>query len=343
MSKIEWLCRPGTKPESWNPVTGCTKVSEGCRNCYAETIANRFWEAQYPPVDIVEYDPTICSYVNEKRYRRFADVQYHEDRLAIPMSWKKPRTVFVNSMSDLFHADVPDEFIDRVFAVMALCPQHTFIVLTKRPERMLEYLIARSKSAQPWKDGARAVGYALDYEGISLVPFPLPNVYLGVSVEDQRTADERIPLLLQTPAAVRVVSAEPLLGPINFDNGTTSWFSCRSQMTEADADAIEASGRDGGFDCCESFSAGLGHFRGIDWLIGGGESGPKARPCDVAWIRSLVSQAKAANVPVFVKQIGANPTCCGTGESVVVFGSRNRKGAEPAEWPDDLRVREWPG
>lgn len=303
-SRIEWLHRPGTKPEVWNPVTGCTKVSEGCRNCYAERQAERFWPTQYPAEG-----------------RAFADVWTHPDRLDAPLRWKSPRTVFVNSMSDLFHEAVPNAFIDRAFAVMALCPQHTFIVLTKRPERMREY------SVRLW-----------------------PNVWLGVSVEDQRTADQRIPLLLDTPAAVRVVSAEPLLGPVDLNRDTNGYEWLRGLLMTLGGAARHV------------------WLPPLDWLIVGGESGPQARPCDVAWVRSLVRQTKAAGVPVFVKQLGANvldrndagfegdsgpqgwPVDTKTHDVVarrcqgdpVRVCLRDRKGGDPSEWPEDLRVREWP-
>lgn len=170
-TKIEWT------DATWNPVTGCAKVSQGCKNCYAE----RDWKRLSAMPQTVYFG------------RKFTDVATHNDRLGQPLRWKRPRRIFVNSMSDLFHLDVPDDFIERVFAVMAHAKQHTFQVLTKRPDRMRH--VAR---------------YIADINGR-----PLPNVWLGVSVEDQETADERIPILLDTPAAVRWISAEPLLGPIN--------------------------------------------------------------------------------------------------------------------------------
>lgn len=233
-STIEWT------DEVWNPVTGCSKVSEGCRHCYAEGVAHRFWGD-----------------------RPFTEVRCHKDRLDVPLHWKRPRRIFVNSMSDLFHEDVPDAFIHKVFAVMALSPRHSFQVLTKRPERMLRYL-------RP--DGRRYLvehhAYKFsDRAPISLAPiWPLPNVWLGVSVEDEKTAVERIPKLLATPAAVRWVSAEPLLGPVDL----SSYFTIR---------------RFGGED----------RSQWINWVVVGGESGPGARPCDVEWIRSIRKHCDAAN------------------------------------------------
>lgn len=314
---IEWTHRPGTKGEVWNPVTGCTKVSAGCTHCYAESVAVRFWGD-----------------------RVFTDVRCHEDRLAVPLGWRKPRTVFVNSMSDLFHEAVPVEFVDRVFAVMALCPQHTFIVLTKRPERMREYVgdAGRKQAvARRWP--------ALGEPDKDLRWWPLPNAWLGVSVEDHKTANVRVPLLLQTPAALRFVSCEPLLGPVD--------------LTTVDA----TSDTDPGYSALELRPDDEGNLEEtLDWVIVGGESGLQARLCQVEWIRSLRDQAKAAGVPCFIKQLGSNPvvpaarqqhwewrrikrpedkrfTHAGSLWRVHTF---DRKGADPSEWPVELRVREWP-
>jgi protein gp37 len=194
-------------------------------------------------------------------------------------------------MSDLFHEKVPDEWIDRIFAVMALCRWHTFIVLTKRAERMRDYLRARGENGDPWIDAAsklldgqqtRIDGRALeqfDDEYESIAPL-LPNVHLGVSVENQETADERIPLLLQTPAAVRIVSYEPALGPVDLEPYLV--------------DALHRIGRAPRME--------------LDEIIVGGESGPGARPCDVEWIRSTVQQCAQAGVACFTKQLGARPT-----------------------------------
>jgi len=328
---IEWANRPGTKGEVWNPVTGCTKVSAGCKFCYAETVANRFWPTQYPPV------PTPGCSDEPARPRLFTDLQCHEDRLALPFSWQRPRTVFVNSMSDLFHEAVPDEFIDKVFAVMALTPQCTFIVLTKRPERMRAYFAAGQFRDVKVADAAKiasksVVPFALPSEVVfdarsvalghpwAIRAWPLPNVWLGVSVENQATADERIPLLLQTSAAVRVVSAEPLLGPIKCERLGQHWLGPATQR------------------------AGMND--GVDWILVGGESGPQARPCAIEWIGALVEQTKAAGVPCFVKQLGA-VWAYWNGATKRKAGAFPKyrpspKGADPSEWPDALRVREWP-
>lgn len=252
---IEWT------DATWNPVTGCTKVgTPGCDRCYAETFAER-WRG-----------------TPEHYFANGFDVQLRPNKLALPLRWTRPRKVFVNSMSDLFHDKVPDEYIARVFAVMALAPQHTFQVLTKRHGRMRSLLSCddfRSEVTQTF------VGWAV--EDLSLKTghlesatgdwWPLPNVWLGVSAEDQKRADLRIPALLDTPAAVRFVSAEPLLGPIDLHG-----------------DPI---GKDSVF--------WIGH---LDWVIVGGESGPGARPMHPDWARSMRDQCVAAGVPFLFKQWG---------------------------------------
>lgn len=260
---------------TWNPVTGCTKVSPGCDHCYAESIAHRF-------------DGTPA-------YPNGFEVTLRPERLDQPLRWKKPRMIFVNSMSDLFHKDIPDEYIARVFAVMGLAKQHTFQVLTKRHGRMRSLL-----SSDYWHDTLfpevlHEVAAGRDYE----VHNPLPNVWLGVSAEDQHWADVRIPALLETPAAVRFVSLEPLLGPISFR--WASW-----------APVIDANHLDG--------------LNGIGWVIAGGESGPGARPMEAAWTRSLRDQCAEAGVPFFFKQAGT--------VLAKEWGCSNRKGADPAEWPE---------
>lgn len=302
---IEWT------EDTWNPTTGCTKLSAGCANCYIERT---------PPFRIA----------GRKFVHGDIPLQFHADRLDAPLHWKKPRRVFVNSMSDLFHEDVPDEFIDRVFAVMALCPQHTFQVLTKRAERMRDYMVALDRAIRlptnpfpRWRSEAEEIlSVRGDTTTIVTAIWPLPNAWLGVSVENQHFADERIPLLLEMPAVVRFVSCEPLLGPVDLQEFVPGYSWLRS---EHPMDAP------------------------LDWVIVGGESGPQARPCDVAWVRSIVAQCKAAGVPVFVKQLGAAPFYR-TGEpfngpqQLHSDGERlrNRKGGDPAEWPVDLRVREFP-
>lgn len=247
---IEWT------DATWNPLRGCSSVSEGCRNCYAERVAARFSGPGQP-------------------YERLAATA-----LDHPLHWRKPRRICVNSMSDLFHQDVSDEWIDRVFAAMALAPQHQFQVLTKRPGRMLEYIARRDDQGRvPALDYAVLIAVTGQYTTPAIdlrCGWPLPNVWLGTSVKDQPTADARIPHLLATPAAVRFVSAEPLLGPVDL----TAYMFGAHQTEETDWCA-----------------------RRLDWLIVGGESGPGARPMHPDWARSLRDQCAAASVPFFMKQM----------------------------------------
>lgn len=275
---IEWT------DATWNPVTGCAKVSHGCKHCYAE----REW-------------PRMTKLVPAYAGRDFTDVRTHGDRLDQPICWAKRRMIFVNSMSDLFHPAVPDDFIDSVFGVMWAClygrneqEGHIFQVLTKRADRMRDYFSSDRRKA--WALSAVRHGGGIDPDGIwdQTMDFdgPHPRIWLGVSVEDQAAADERIPLLLETPAAVRWISAEPLLGPVDL-----------TQLT-----IIEKSGnRPGAW-----LNSLNGHIAGpddmldarLDWVVIGGESGPKARPMHPAWARALRDQCAAAGVPFLFKQWG---------------------------------------
>ena len=275
VTKIEWTDR------TWNPVTGCTKVSPGCDNCYAETIAHRFaGQPAFPDGFAVTMRPT---------------------KLDEPLHWGRPSRVFVNSMSDLFHDAVPRSFLLDVFAVMALAPKHTFQILTKRHGRM------RSTLSDPrfWVEvghQARRLGYShalpeqflADGQNVYDVNAwttrrSLPNVWLGVSVEDQQRADLRIPALLDTPAVVRFLSCEPLLGPVDLLQAVVPMGSERGHGLTASYVHV------GG--CCEK-------FHGIDWVIVGGESGRAARPMHPAWARRLRDQCTSAGVPFFFKQWG---------------------------------------
>lgn len=274
-TSIEWTDR------TWNPVTGCTKVSPGCDHCYAEGIARRF--------------------AGGPAFPNGFDVTLHPERLEAPLRWRKPARVFVNSMSDLFHDQVPDEFIARVWAVMAATPQHTYQILTKRHGRMRSLL---RKGPQNLLDlqGAPA--------GASWnAPWPLPNVWLGVSVEDQKRADLRIPALLDTPAAVRFLSCEPLLGPVDLTpwmpSGHVRWqcSGCRRFYAGDLTPACPGCGREG-YLCGSHVGNGRPNGQPLSWVIAGGESGPKARPMHPAWARQLRDQCQAAGVPFFFKQWG---------------------------------------
>lgn len=320
-SPIEWT------DATWNPIRGCSRVSEGCRHCYAEAIAARFSDEGMPYAGLA------------KAGKWTGRMRFVESVMDLPLRWRKPRRIFVNSMSDLFHEAVPDEWIDRIFAVMALAPQHTFQVLTKRPERMCAYLREPDTSAR-WliqiaRHGSLAEKWAYqEADAANWMLHGLLNVWLGVSVENQEAADARIPLLLKTPATVRWVSYEPALGPVRFDE---DWLRCEYGGTQ---------------QCGGPY---------LDWLVIGGESAPGARPFDCAWARQTIAQGRAAGVPVFVKQLGARPYSMTGQYGDPFFGAkallptrgeedrwylsgekRDRKGGDPAEWPEDLRVREYP-
>lgn len=314
-SDIEWT------DTTWNPVAGCAKVSAGCKHCYAETMAARHALMSAAQGRTSPYLPVVDA---ERRRWRGNFVTLPE-RLADPLSWRKPRRVFVNSMSDLFGEGVPFEYIAAVFGLMAATPRHTYQVLTKRPARMVEFFEHTERfSLGPLAYcRMRANPYVEEAPG----PWPLPNVWLGVSAEDQATADERIPLLLQVPAAVRFISAEPLLGPIELHH---EWLVGRILAGGAAIPAARAPA--------------------LDWIIVGGESGPGARRCDLTWLRDVVRSCSAAGVDCFVKQVGAHPTLDGIarGQARGTFVGdtlariTNRKGADPSEWPEYLRIREWP-
>ncbi|WP_078313736.1 DUF5131 family protein [Mycobacteroides chelonae] len=259
---IEWT------DATWNPVTGCDKVSPGCDHCYAETFAER-WRG-----------------TDGHYFERGFDVQLRPDKLGLPLRWTKPRKVFVNSMSDLFHDKVPDEYIAEVFAVMACAYQHTFQLLTKRHGRMKSLLSSSEFVAMVDRE---SISYDRSPLGHRAISWPLPNVWLGVSAEDQKRADLRIPALLDTPAAVRFVSAEPLLGCIELKQ---HWLHPVMRTPSPENNAI---GR----------RIGKAHGVGfIDWVIVGGESGSGARPMRPDWARSLRDQCLAAGVPFLFKQWG---------------------------------------
>jgi len=338
--------------QTWNPVRGCSRVSEGCRHCYAESMAARFSGPGQPYEGLALRKKSGPAWTGE--------VRFVAEHLGDPIRWKRPRRVFVNSMNDLFHEKVSNEQIAAVFGVMASAPQHTFQVLTKRPKRMVEWfkwaesgIDSNGHPASWYPFGVELGKYGIGTneelrQTIASHPrvsdasrykrWPLPNVWLGVSTENQATADERVPLLLQTPAAVRFVSAEPLLGPIDFEavplpDAYFKWKGERGVLQPLTAKETEP-------DDYTYFSR-LG-FK-LDWVIVGGESGNGARACEVGWIRSIVEQCKDAGTACFVKQIGGYPIL---DPRYIRPGNtrrlRDRKGGDMAEWPGDLMVREFP-
>jgi protein gp37 len=379
-TKIAWT------EETWNPTRGCSRKSEGCLNCYAERQAHRFSGAGQP------YEGLTT--LRNGRPGWTGDVLFVPGMLDAPLRWRRPRMVFVNSMSDLFHESVTNEQIAAVFGIMAACPQHTFQVLTKRARRMREWFewirhhagagipfgggsFAKKmgiKSVRLGETGSDAptwncrsfaepvlrerLDIRMDHsdECSPAMPWPLPNVWLGVSIENQAAADERIPELLRTPAAVRFVSAEPLLGEIDLVCGLrVAWqcIGCRRYFPSPWRKVCPNCGREGYWTGSHAFNQPGGQRgSGLDWVIVGGESGPGARPCNVEWIRSIVGQCREAWTACFVKQLGsqtilrAHPTdpritnqwLDETNTIVSVTG----KGSDPSVWPEDLRVREYP-
>ncbi len=275
---IEWT------DASWNPVVGCSIVSPGCTNCYAMAMAGRIERMGGAPHYAGTTQPSKAGAVWTGKLALAPD-----HILTQPLRWTRGRRIFVNSMGDLFHEDVPDDWIDRVFAVMALASQHSFQILTKRSARMRAYLSDQPRARRRWEDALRAMG--ITHRSPSVV---LLNVWLGVSAEDQRRADERIPDLLATPAAIRFVSAEPLLGPIDFEN-----LDAGDGLRLNALDGLH-SDRDGAIDgVIDSPDPQL------DWIIVGGESGPGARPMSRLWVRSIRDQSAAAGTAFFFKQWGA--------------------------------------
>jgi protein gp37 len=338
---------------TWNPVRGCSRVSPGCDHCYAMGQAHRFSGAggAYEGLTTIRRGKVDWSGV----------ARFVPKELDKPLRWRKPQRIFVNSMSDLFHHSLTNEEIAAVFGVMAAAPRHTFQILTKRPERMVEWF--KWVNSEPtglrhrrrWPNFTCAdnastallrstwMGGPLQVNGSE--QWPLPHVWLGVSVENQATADERIPLLLKCPAAVRFISAEPLLGPIDLTDIVTRV----SPGVEHHRDALY----------CDVDAEDDKDWHGatLGWVIAGGESGPGARPCALEWLESVVAQCRAARVPCFVKQLGSyvvsEQRACDTDEDAkreFGFGSRwlwragtqDRKGGDPSEWPPELRVREFP-
>jgi len=279
---IEWT------DSTWNPITGCSVVSAGCKHCYAMRLAGT--RLRHHPSRAGLTRPTAAGPVWT------GDVRLNTDSLDQPLHWKKPRRIFVCAHSDLFHPNVPNDWIDLIFVAMSLAPQHTFQILTKRPARMLDWF-----QSNPYErilglaDIIRASRPHLCSVGISDPNItPWPNVWLGVSVENQATADKRIRLLLDTPAAVRFVSAEPLLGPLDLLNGDPD---PRLAGHVATATYIGDWWEPG-----DGLNSAIRH--GLNWVIAGGESGPNARPSHPDWFRSLRDQCQAAGLPFFFKQWG---------------------------------------
>lgn len=258
--KISWLNMPGYKPETWNPIVGCSKVSPGCDNCYAEKQA--FIRAFNP--NTPQYKNVVVKHPLDPRYREWNGMtELVNSALAKPLSWKNKRMIFICSMSDLFYEKTPFEWIDSIFSIMSDLDQHIYVILTKRPEVVLEFFCWKIlRSGFNWR--------------------PKDNIWFGVTAENQHQANKRIPILLKIPAAKRFVSIEPMLGPVDIER----WL--KDNEWE---DLLK--------------SVKVNPIHGLDWVICGGESGPKARPMHPDWVRSVRDQCKEANAPFFFKQWGA--------------------------------------
>lgn len=293
-TKIEWA------DATANYVNGCSVVSPGCTNCYAMKLAGTRMRSH----------PTRAGLTADSKAGPVwtGEVRANEAVLREVLGWKRPRRIFWNAHGDLFHENVPDDWIDRAFAVMALTPQHIHMVLTKRPERMRAYFAHDGGFGRWGFIEGRAKQLAMEAGGKALVKSligktlahlgggSLPNVWLGTSVEDQVRADERIPHLLETPAAKRFLSCEPLLGAVDLAPVADETYQMLSRWYGPN-----------GFD--ETGSQPLqnrmrGYFPRLDWVIAGGESGPNARPMHPDWVRGLRDQCAAAGVPFFFKQWG---------------------------------------
>jgi len=313
-TKIGWT------DETWNPAVGCRKVSEGCRHCYAEDMAARLagmgrkwladgpWEDDVPVPGQVDYVGTV-----DGRGRWTGRVVYRENRLWVPVGWRKPRRVFVCSMGDLFHEDVQVRWLDAVWAVMAMCPAHTFQVLTKRPGRMTEYLndqsverrvaVRMEQLRRRWRAEKKQLPKTMPWR----LRWPLKNVWVGTTAENQAAADVRVPELVRCPAVVRFVSVEPMLGAVDLGRWTGA--------------------------------GGCSLHGTIDWVICGGESGPGARPVQADWVRDLRDGCAGAGVPFFFKQWGSAAPLLEAGDRCG-YDAEKSKGSNVL---DGQRWEQWPG
>lgn len=340
---------------SWNPVRGCSRISPGCTNCYAEALAARHSvvseKRMSPPFeDFAEF--RIVGGRKEAHWT--GKVELIESKLLEPLSWRrkalkfraehgrKPRAFI--SMSDLFHESLPDEAIDRVFAVAALTPGINYMLLTKRADRMARWFDAITEGG--FTRRFDVLMQADQVEPTLMIPWPLPNVALGVSVESQKYANERIPHLLRTPAPMKFISYEPALESVDWEYPESIWP--KGPQMCCPGPSMECG--------CMGLPVDPPLIHGINMIIVGGESGPGARPFDIAWARSTVKQCRAAGVAPFVKQMGSKPERLMSINAALElhrFAGRNpdkpepqyfrdRKGEDMSEWPEDLRVREWP-
>lgn len=302
-TKIEWVQNPDGLPgETWNPIVGCSHVSPGCDNCYAERLARGGRLRRLPQYRHI---------TNKHGWNGL--VFFAKKQLDKPHRFRNhPTAFFVCSMSDLFHEKVPPGWVDKVFYVMEEHPQHTFILLTKRAKGMQKYV-------RYWVKRHKTI---------------LPNVWVNVTAENQRMADKRIPLLLRTPAAIRGVSVEPMLEPVDLDRYFYGWcphcgsdFGCTYENKCLGCSKRIAQGYLTAYDeSAPTDDPDELWIPPIKWVIIGAESGPKRRPCKLEWVRDLVGQCKRANVPVFVKQLDID----------------GKLSKDMSKWPEGLRIRQMP-
>lgn len=289
-SKIEWC------DASWNPVRGCSRVSKGCEHCYAERVAHRLRDAGYDGLTrMTEHGPVWTG-----------EVRPVPKLLDYPLRWKRPRRIFVNSVSDLFHEKVPIEFISQVFNIMGSrtleCGKrhlheeecwtgepHTFQILTKRPEQMRQIILELPDYVGEHWPGHSTISIAMEAGN-----WPLPNVWLGVSVENQPTFDERWPYLRDTPAAIRFISYEPALGPVDFS----------SSLPPSKREICICDREKNNYTADNPYCKWPHGKKTLNWIICGGESGPRARSMQPDWARSIRDQCRAAGIAFFFKQVG---------------------------------------
>lgn len=315
---------------TWNPIRGRVRVSEGCRHCYAEIVAARFSGEGQPYEGLAKW---VDRPGGKREARWTGKAMLVEGQLQQPLRWGRPRMVFVNSTSDLFFEAIEQDWTDRIYAVMALAEKHTFQVLTKRPERMRAYLQdpnmpARVLSLAPYvmvdKRNVPAQLARLEER----LKAPLPNVWWGVSAEDQKAANERVPYLLTTPAAVRFVSYEPAIGPIDF---TRVWPDHTGNMNALTGEASHLLGM-------------REKVKPLDWIIIGGESvkpAADARPFKIEWAYSLIAACEGTTTAVYVKQLGSRPTYEDENEDEQAL-ELGGKADVPAAWPVGLDVQQYP-
>ena len=326
----------GWTDSTWNPTRGCTRVSEGCRNCYAESVANRFSGEGQPYEGLTQLS-------RSGRPRWTGKVIVAPKAVDQPLRWVRPRMIFVNSMSDLFHEQIPDSFLRLVFSIMVTAHHmrgHVFQVLTKRPKRMMEFV-----NSLRWADGIVPMEISGRKHLLLRVAAPndmeLPDnhetgcpdgIWLGTSVENQNAAEERIPWLLRTNVSTRFLSIEPQLEEVDLSDVSGEnvldpecWGDCKCDDLWGPEPGCRRNGGDGTLT------------RKVSWVISGGESGRSARPFQLGWGRLLAEQCAEAGVPFFFKQAGTLPM---EGPTRVLF--KAKKGEDPEEWPAELRHQAFP-